>query len=105
MGVSYYPSRGPVKSIQEVNATFTTTNTGAVTTYEVALATTVNKSKSVFVPTAGAGGRSINRDDTSGFGCWLHGLTIKSDGTALQIRILDTAVATHRVTGTVIEYY
>ena len=105
MGVSYFPARGAVKSVQEVNATFTSTNTGAETTYEVALSTTVDKSRAVFVPTGHAGAYQMTAEGYAGYGMFLKGITIKSDGTALAVRVFDNQAYDYRLTGFVVEYY
>jgi hypothetical protein len=91
------------KSIQEVNATFTTTNSGTNKVYEVPLATSVVKANSHFEPTGQAGSYSLL--DGGGInGIYLQGITIKDDGSALEVRVIDNKAATYRITGYVIEY-
>ena len=105
MGVSYYPERsGAIKSIQEVNATFTTTNSGVDTIYEVSLSVAVSKDKSIFIPT-GHANADIMRANGGNNGVTNQGIIIKDGGTALQIYVWDTYAGTIRVTGTVVEYW
>jgi hypothetical protein len=72
--------------------------------YEVALTTTVDAAKSVFVPTGHAGGGILQANGASA-GISNHGIAVKSDGSALQVYTRDVFAGTYRITGVVIEYY
>jgi|Deesub1362A_J573_1020465.scaffolds.fasta_scaffold00715_24 hypothetical protein len=93
-----------VRSIQEVNATFTTTNSGTDKTFEIALATTVDKAKSEFIPTGQASGHAILPEGSASGGIYLKTITIKSDGTALEVKVFDNQVGTFRLSGYVKEW-
>ncbi len=104
MGVQFYPPKGSIKAIQEVDATFTTTKSGTDKVYEVPLVTSVVKANSHFEPTGQAGSHII-RGNNINYSLYLRGITIKDDGSALEVRVFDGNAATFRITGYVIEYH
>jgi len=92
------------KTIQEVNATFTNTNSGTDKIFEVSLATSVVKANSHFEATGQAGSHIIHGNNINN-SVYLRGITIKDDGSALEVRVFDGNTDTYRITGYVIEYH
>ncbi len=92
-----------VKSVQEINATFTATNSGTDKIFEIPLATAVNKPNSHFEPTGQAASYQLIAENLAQYGLYLKGITIKDDGSALEIRVFDNQTSSYRITGYVIE--